>query len=148
MEKRDYPQEFSPTLKGFLWVMLIYSLVVVGHNVMVGIEHPYVGIEMLCILLQVTLNIADIIGLVLIMRKRNIGVWIVVATGFFSILLSLAYPLFMETSMKYLSLGLKLVLLLLLNLKRTNLSAYQVLGLSKIEGHFIDEWKEGRQRYY
>ena len=128
--------------------MLIYALVVVGHNIMVGVEHPYVGIEMLCILLQVTLNVADIIALVLIMRKRSVGVWILVATGFFSILLSLAYPLFMEPMMKYLNIGLKLVLLLLLNLKCNDLTGYQVLGLSKIDGYFIDEWKMGRQRYY
>lgn len=128
--------------------MLIYSLVVMGHNVMVGIEHPYVGIEMLCILLQVTLNIADIIALILIMRKKSVGVWILVATGFFSILLSLAYPLFMETSMKYLNLGLKVALLLLLYTKRNDLTGYQVVGLAKIDGHFIDEWKTGRQRYF
>ena len=129
-------------------MMLIYSLVVVGHNVMVGIEHPYVGIEMLCILLQVILNIADIIALILIMRKKSVGVWIFVATGFFSILLSLAYPLFMEASMKYLNLGLKVVLLLLLYLKCNNLTGYQVLGLTKIDGHYIDEWYMGRQRYF
>ena len=42
--------------------MIAYSLVVIIHNIIIGVKHPAIGIEMLCVTLRIILNLADIIA--------------------------------------------------------------------------------------
>ena len=145
--QREYKQELSPYIKIYLWVMIAYSLVVIIHNIIIGVKHPAIGIEMLCVTLRIILNLADIVALIMILRKKSIGVWIYVSTAFFSVLLSMAYPLFMSPLVKYINILMKVGLLIVLNFKQNGLTGYQSLGMSKIDGRYIDEWLTGHKRY-
>lgn len=145
--QREYKQELSPYIKIYLWVMIAYSLVVIIHNIIIGVNHPAIGIEMLCVTLRIILNLADIVALIMILRKKSIGVWIYVSTAFFSVLLSMAYPLFMSPLVKYINILMKVGLLIVLNFKQNGLTGYQSLGMSKIDGRYIDEWLTGHKRY-
>lgn len=127
--------------------MIAYSLVVIIHNIIIGVKHPAIGIEMLCVTLRIILNLADIIALIMILRKKSIGVWIYVSTAFFSVLLSMAYPLFMSPLVKYINILMKVGLLIVLNFKQNGLTGYQSLGMTKIDGRYIDEWLTGHKRY-
>lgn len=145
--QREYKQELSPYIKIYLWVMIAYSLVVIIHNIIIGVKHPAIGIEMLCVTLRIILNLADIVALIMILSKKSIGVWIYVSTAFFSVLLSMAYPLFMSPLVKYINILIKVGLLIVLNFKQNGLTGYQSLGMSKIDGRYIDEWLTGHKRY-
>lgn len=145
--QRFYKQELAPGIKYYLWVMMLYALIVLFHNLFLGLRDPQFSIPMLCTALRVMISLADIIGLYLIMRNKSIGVWIYVSTAFFIILLSMAFPTFMSPVVKYINMVMKIGLLLILNLKHNDLTGYQTLGMAKIDGRFIDEWLTGRKRY-
>ena len=145
--QRFYKQELAPGIKYYLWVMMLYSLIVLFHNLFLGLRDPQFSIPMLCTALRVMISLADIIGLYLILRNKSIGVWIYVSTAFFIILLSMAFPTFMSPVAKYINMAMKIGLLLILNLKHNDLTGYQTLGMAKIDGRFIDEWLTGRKRY-
>ncbi len=145
--RRFYKQELAPGIKYYLWVMLLYSLIVLFHNLFLGLKDPQFSVSMLCTALRVIINLADIIGLYLILRKKSIGVWVYTSTAFFIVLLSMAFPDFMSPVSKYLNVVMKLGLLFILNLRHNDLSGYQTLGMAKIDGRFIDEWLTGRTRY-
>jgi hypothetical protein len=147
VNQRFYKQELAPGIKYYLWAMVLYSLIVLFHNLFLGLQDPQFSIPMLCTALRVIINLADLIGLYLILRNKSIGVWIYVSTAFFIVLLSMAFPSFMSPFSKYLNIAMKLGLLLMLNLRHNDLSGYQTLGMAKIDGRFIDEWITGRNRY-
>ena len=42
---------------------------------------------------------------------------------------------------------MKIGLLGVLNFKQNGLTGYQTLGMTKIDGRYIDEWITGRKRY-
>ena len=145
--QRDYKQELSVNIKIYVWIMIAYSVVVIIHNIFLGLKNPHLSIPMLCTFLRVTLNLADIIALIIILRNKSIGVWIYVSTAFFSVLLSMAFPMFMSPLIKYINIIMKIGLLIVLNFKHNGLTGYQTLGMTKIDGRYIDEWITGRKRY-
>ena len=145
--QRDYKQELSVNIKIYVWIMIAYSAVALIVDIVLGLKNPHLSIHMLCTFLRVILIIADIIALIMILRKKSIGVWIYVSTAFFSVLLSMAFPEFMSPLIKYINILIKLGLLTVLNFKLNGLSGYQTLGMSKIDGRYIDEWITGRKRY-
>ena len=144
---REIKQELSIIIKIYVYIMMAYSVVVVIHNILIGLNNPHLSIQFIGILLRVTLNLIDIIALVWILRKKFIGVWIYISTGFFSVLFSMAFPMLISPLIKYINIIMKIGLLLFLNFKRNNLSGYQTLGMTKIDGKYIDELLTGRKRY-
>ena len=145
--QRDYKQELSVNIKIYVWIMIAYSAVALIVDIVLGLKNLHLSIHMLCTFLRVTLIIADIIALIMILRKKSIGVWIYVSTAFFSVLLSMAFPMFMSPLIKYINILMKIGLLVVLNFKHNGLSGYQTLGMVKIDGKYIDEWITGRKRY-
>ncbi len=147
MDKREYKHSFHILLKIYLWLMIAFSFVVIIHNVWFGIEEGTIGMfDMICLILKVFLNLADIWAFVMILRQfKSLGVWVFLTTTFFTILLSLAFPNFISLILIG-GILLKAVILLLLYLKKEGLNGYQTLGMSKIDGHFIDEWNSGEKR--
>ena len=145
--QRELKQELSIYIKIYIYIMMAYSLVVIIHNILFGLNNPNHFMPFICSFLRILLNLVDIIALIMIMRKKRIGVWIYVSTAFFSVLLSMAYPMFISPIIKYINTLMKIGLLLVLNFKQNGQSGYQTLGMTKIEGKYIDEWLTGRKRY-
>ena len=145
--QRFYKQELAPGIRYYLWVMMLYALIVLFHNLFLGMKDPQLSIPMLCTALRVIINLADIVGLYLILRNKSIGVWIYTSTAFFNVLLSLAFPDYMSVFAICLNIAMKLGLLFIMNMRHNDLTGYQTLGMAKIDGRFIDEWITGRKRY-
>ena len=127
--------------------MMAYSGIAFIFDIIFGFKTPHIGLPLLCATLRIIIILADIIALYLILRNKSIGVWIYVATAFFIVLLSMAFPMFMSPFIKYLNIAMKAGLLIMLYLKHDGLTGYQTLGMAKIDGRYIDEWISGRKRY-
>ena len=146
MEKRAYNYSLNILTTIYLWLMIAFSLVVVVHNVYLGFSYDDISrFDIICLILKVCLNLADIWAFYMILRYKGLGVWIFLTTTFFTILLGLAFPDFISPVLIY-GIVLKALVLIFLLFKSGDLTGYQTIGMAKIDGHFIDEWTTGQKR--
>ena len=139
--QRAYTPTYTLLVKLYLLAMTVFSIIVVIHNCWFAFNPKYWHLPfILCVSLKILLNIADLFALYMLYRFRNLGVWILISTVFFTIMLRLGYPSIMPTDFVLINLGIKIALLLLMLFKSDGLNAYQSIGLSRINGNFIDEW--------
>lgn len=146
-EHPTYSQEFSPWLRLYLWLMIFCSSVIIIYNVFVGARHTDFGTVLLCVALRIIINATDILALSMILRRKSIGLWICVSTAFFSVLLSIVLPDYMSPFVRFLNVTVILGLLALLFVSHNGVNGYQILGIARINGRYIDEWTTGKKRY-
>ena len=146
MEKRTYKYSLNILTTIYLWFMIAFSLVVIAHNVYLGFSGDHISkFDLICLILKLCLNLADIWAFYLILRYKGLGVWVFLTTTFFTILLGLAFLNFISPVL-ICGILLKAVILIFLYFKKDGLTGYQTLGMAKIDGHFIDEWNTGKKR--
>ncbi len=146
-EHPTYSQEFSPWLRLYLCLMIFCSSVIIIYNVFVGARHTDFGIVLLCVALRIIINVTDILALSMLLRRKSIGLWICVSTAFFSVLLSIVLPDYMSPFVRFLNVTVILGLLALLFVSHNGVNGYQILGIARINGRYIDEWVTGKKRY-
>ena len=146
MEQRAYKYSLNILTTIYLWLMIAFSLVVIFHNVYLGFSYDDLSrFDLICLILKVCLNLADIWAFYMILRYKGLGVWIFLTTTFFTILLGLAFPDFISPVLIY-GILLKALISIFLLFKSKDLTGYQTIGMTRIDGHFIDEWNTGKKR--
>lgn len=141
-QQKTYTPSYTLLLKLYLLAMTAFSLAVVCHNGYLAFNPRFWHMPLiLCVVLKIVLNIADLFALYLLYRFRNLGLWILMSTAFFTILLRLGYPSIMPTQFVIIGLSIKLALLIFMLFEKDGLNGFQSIGVSRINGKFIDEYK-------